>query len=106
MGPTAVSAQYRAGAGDALRSGVIQGCAATGSTHADAAGKKILSIHGANDTLVPIAQGRAALDKVMGVSTDSEVWVQPGVGHVCSKEMVVKCSEWIWKWALSGTSGS
>jgi len=64
-------------------------------------GKKILSIHGELDRLVPMAQGRAELDKIAAENKDVEVWAQPGAGHVVSVEMMDRTAEWIWRWAMS-----
>jgi len=63
-------------------------------------GKKILSLHGEVDTLVPIALGRAELDRI-AQNDDVEVWAQPGAGHVVTVEMMDKAAEWIWRWAMS-----
>jgi len=64
--------------------------------------KKILSIHGELDELVPIAQGQEDIQLVVDVAKqgDVEVWVQEGAGHVVTVEMVKKTAEWIWRWAV------
>lgn len=66
-------------------------------------GKKILSIHGAADKLVPIQQGRKDLDEIQATIGDGlEVWIVDGVGHAVTAEMVKRTGEWVWKWAMSG----
>jgi len=70
--------------------------------------KKILSIHGEKDTLVPIAQGREDIQAVVDGAEKGEVvvWEQEGAGHVVTVEMVKKTAEWIWRWAVDGGSSS
>ncbi|RSH95099.1 hypothetical protein EHS25_000185 [Saitozyma podzolica] len=65
-------------------------------------GKKILSIHGADDTLVPIKEGQKDLDKIVKEAEqgDVKVWVVEGKGHVVTGEMVTRTAEWVWRWAL------
>jgi fermentation-respiration switch protein FrsA (DUF1100 family) len=67
-------------------------------------GKKILSIHGEVDTLVPMAQGKEDIQAVVDGAKegDVEVWVQKGAGHVVTVEMARKTAEWVWKWAVQG----
>lgn len=68
-------------------------------------GKKILSIHGAADELVPIRQGQKDLDGIKALIGDGlEVWVVDGVGHAVTAEMVKRTGEWVWRWALSEQS--
>lgn len=70
------------------------------------AGKKILSIHGGSDTLVPLSEGKADLDEIVQQAKpgDVEVWVQEGVGHQVTEEMIRKTAEWVWKWAVKPES--
>ncbi len=70
-------------------------------------GKKILSIHGERDTLVPYSQGKVDIDEVLrrAMKGEMEVWVQEGAGHVVTVEMVRKTAEWVWRWALSENKG-
>lgn len=65
-------------------------------------GKKILTIHGEVDTLVPYAQGKGDIDAVEQRVTkgEMEVWIQEGAGHVVTVEMVKRTAEWVWKWAM------
>jgi predicted esterase len=67
------------------------------------AGKKILSIHGAEDELVPYRHGRAKIAEVQAAAPAGEVdvYVQDGRGHVCTPEMLRRASEWFWRWGLS-----
>ena len=82
-------------------------------------GKKILSIHGEDDELVPYCQGEeeinAMMDQVEGPKLwtvedagiaykkgDIEIWTYPETGHMVTVEMVMQTAEWIWRWALSG----
>ncbi|WVR08863.1 hypothetical protein IAU60_005922 [Kwoniella sp. DSM 27419] len=73
--------------------------------HTSYQGKKILSLHGAEDTLVPLEKGRADIDEVMRVVNASaggraELWSQDGAGHVCSPEMLRRTADWIWTHGL------
>jgi predicted esterase len=65
-------------------------------------GKKILSIHGEVDTLVPLKEGRRDIDEIVREAEegDVEVWVVQGKGHVVTKEMVERTAEWVWRWAM------
>lgn len=69
------------------------------------AGKKILSIHGELDELVPYRFGREVIagmaTRAPGMDGKVEAWVQPDRGHVCTPEMVVKAADWFWYWGLS-----
>jgi dienelactone hydrolase len=69
-------------------------------------GKKILSIHGELDELVPYRFGK---DKIAQIQKDApegyvEVFVESGFGHVCTPEMVRRTAEWFWRWGLSEPS--
>lgn len=64
-------------------------------------GKKILSVHGADDTLVPYARGKGDLDAIQErLGADMEVWVVDGVGHRLTEEMTTRVAEWVWRWAV------
>lgn len=67
------------------------------------ADKKILSIHGALDELVPYRLGKDKIAKIQAGARpgDVEVYVQEGRGHVCTPEMLRRASEWFWRWGLS-----
>lgn len=69
-------------------------------------GKRILGIHGADDTLVPIAQGREDIDNAArdarGGGGEVAVWIQEGKGHMVSVEMVRQVTGWVWRWAIEG----
>ncbi|KAK4689374.1 hypothetical protein P7C73_g716, partial [Tremellales sp. Uapishka_1] len=66
-------------------------------------GKKILTLHGRDDPLVPYAKGEAEIEYVQADAKagDVDIWVQEWTGHVCTPEMVQKAAQWIWKWGLS-----
>ncbi|CAD6572983.1 MAG: hypothetical protein TREMPRED_000703 [Tremellales sp. Tagirdzhanova-0007] len=67
-------------------------------------GKKILSLHGERDQLVPYHYGEADIETVLSraaIKGEMEVWKQEGAGHVVTVEMVKRTAEWIWRWALS-----
>lgn len=66
-------------------------------------GKKILSIHGELDELVPYRFGKEVIAGIQARAPagDVEVFVQKGRGHVCTPEMLARASEWFWRWGLS-----
>lgn len=66
-------------------------------------GKKILSIHGSLDELVPYRFGKDIIKGLIDKAPDGEVevFVQDGKGHVCTPEMLRRASEWFWRWGLS-----
>jgi predicted esterase len=65
------------------------------------AGKKILSVHGADDALVPYARGKVDLDAIQQeVGEGMEVWLVEGVGHRLTEEMTTRVAEWVWRWAV------
>lgn len=66
-------------------------------------GKKILSLHGGADTLVPYAQGKEDIDSAVAsaeIPGDVEVFVEDGFGHAVTETMVRKTAEWIWRWTM------
>lgn len=70
-------------------------------------GKKILSIHGASDTLVPYDQGKAHISDIKRqvergeAGGEMEVWLKNGAGHVVTTDMIERTGDWIWRHALS-----
>ncbi|TXT09115.1 hypothetical protein VHUM_02589 [Vanrija humicola] len=66
-------------------------------------GKKILTLHGAGDELVPYRYGQEDIRAVLAAAAEGEVeiWVQDGVGHICSPEMLGRTAQWFWRWGLS-----
>jgi hypothetical protein len=84
------------------------------------AGKKILSIHGGADKLVPYHLGKDEIARIaeavkaagsdssgaVGGKGELEVKIMEGSGHIVNAEMVRMTAEWVWKWALSAESGS
>ena len=66
-------------------------------------GKKILSLQGAADSMVPFSEGEQDIEAVRRVIGDGslEVWQQDGIGHMLTPEMVRRASGWITRWALS-----
>ena len=71
-------------------------------------GKKILSLHGQADLMVPYLEGEKEIEDVKRAMKDGggelEVWLEDGKGHVLSPEMVKKAAEWIWRWGLAEVS--
>lgn len=70
------------------------------------AGKRILTIHGGNDTLVPYPVGKEELDRIKrevesGGNGQMRVEVMPGLGHVVTTDMVKMTAEWVWKYCLT-----
>jgi hypothetical protein len=69
------------------------------------AGKKILTIHGGEDTLVPFSQGEDDIEaikrEVEGSGGEMEVWIKDGAGHVVTADMVERVGEWVWRHALA-----
>lgn len=65
-------------------------------------GKKILTMHGEKDELVPYHQGKVDIDEVVRRSKkgEVEVWIQDGAGHVVTVKMIQRAAEWVWRWAL------
>lgn len=68
-------------------------------------GKKVLSIHGAADKLVPYAIGSENIERIAKeVKSKSggkmEVVLMPGLGHVVVPEMVERTAEWVWTCVL------
>jgi predicted esterase len=67
--------------------------------------KRILSIHGGEDKLVPYSIGQEEIEKIQREveSGKGEVKVQimEGLGHVVTVDMVKMTAEWIWKCCLT-----
>ncbi|KAK1922696.1 Alpha/Beta hydrolase protein [Papiliotrema laurentii] len=71
--------------------------------------KKILSIHGSIDNLVPYDKGERQIKQAQREAKESggemEIYVQEGAGHVVTPEMIEKTAEWVWRWAVKGQQG-
>ena len=71
-------------------------------------GKKILTIHGAEDRLVPYEQGERDIKRIQGEVEEGggvmKVQVLAGLGHVVTVDMVKMTAEWIWKYCLTNKS--
>ncbi|EKM53986.1 uncharacterized protein PHACADRAFT_257525 [Phanerochaete carnosa HHB-10118-sp] len=66
------------------------------------AGKKILVLAGAEDTLVPWESSEAFVKKLeVGPDGVKKVILYPGVGHKCTEEMVKETSDFVWEQILS-----
>lgn len=65
-------------------------------------GKKILSIHGETDTLVPYKFAEEVVQNIIAEAGDGsvEVWVRDDTWHEVTPDMVKRTAEWIWRWAL------
>lgn len=70
-------------------------------------GKRILTIHGGNDKLVPYAAGKDEIDRIKdeveggGQGGKVSVQVMEGLGHVVTADMVKMTAEWIWAKCLT-----
>jgi hypothetical protein len=66
-------------------------------------GKKILSIHGELDELVPYRFGQEKIAQIQSAAPPGhvDVFVQEQRGHVCTPEMVQRAAEWFWRWGLT-----
>lgn len=69
--------------------------------------KKLLVLTGQADDVVPAALGEPFYDRLqVGPEGVKERWSQEGCGHRCSKEMIERAAEFLWKHGLSeGGSG-
>ncbi|KAL1411867.1 hypothetical protein Q8F55_002844 [Vanrija albida] len=63
-------------------------------------GRKILALHGDLDQVVPPVFSEASWPKVVAEAgrDSTEQVIQPGVGHICTPEMVRRASEWFYRW--------
>ena len=66
-------------------------------------GKKILSIHGQADELVPYSRAAEVISAIKDSARPGEVEVVnlERVGHEVTEEMVRRTAQWVWRWALS-----
>jgi hypothetical protein len=68
-------------------------------------GKKILTIHGGEDRLVPYDQGEVDITRIQNEVEEGDgvmkVQVMQGLGHVVTVDMVKMTAEWIWKYCLT-----
>jgi hypothetical protein len=63
--------------------------------------KKILSLHGALDMIMPHAWGQADWDRIAAECPAAAMHVQPDAGHIVSTEMVRMTAEWLWYYGLT-----
>ncbi|ODO05360.1 hypothetical protein L198_02053 [Cryptococcus wingfieldii CBS 7118] len=70
-------------------------------------GKKILTMHGKEDKLVPFGQGEGDIKQIEDWAEHGTekggicaIDVQDNVGHVCTVQMLKKAAEWTWRYAL------
>lgn len=65
--------------------------------------KKILSVHGELDFLMPLERCRPIINQLARESYPGyvDLFVCPDSGHRVSQEMVRRCAEWCWRWGLS-----
>jgi predicted esterase len=62
-------------------------------------GKKILSVHGKLDKLIPFRFAQPKLDEILAQDSsgkDIQQHIQEGKGHAVSPEMVSKAAEWVY----------
>ncbi|KZT02543.1 uncharacterized protein LAESUDRAFT_402371 [Laetiporus sulphureus 93-53] len=65
-------------------------------------GKKVLALAGTADKSVPWAASRGFVENLnVGEGGVKQVFIQPGVGHECTGEMVKVMSKFIWEQALA-----
>lgn len=70
-------------------------------------GKKVLVLSGGADPLVPWSASQTFVDALqVGENGRKEVFLQDGVGHECTSEMVERLARFVWEEALSGLRGS
>ncbi|KLT41821.1 hypothetical protein CC85DRAFT_246861 [Cutaneotrichosporon oleaginosum] len=60
--------------------------------------KKILSVHGAIDETIPVRLAKDEFARIRGETDTLEVFVQDGMGHVVTPEMVSQVAKWFWRW--------
>lgn len=67
------------------------------------AGKKILTLHGELDRVIPISIGATWFSRIKAQAGEGEIvqTIQDGWGHVVTPEMVKLASEWVWRWGLT-----
>jgi fermentation-respiration switch protein FrsA (DUF1100 family) len=64
--------------------------------------KKLLVLTGQADDVVPAALGESFYDRLqVGPEGVKERWSQEGCGHRCSREMIERAAEFLWKHGLS-----
>lgn len=64
--------------------------------------KRILALCGGIDEVVPPAFGQEEWEKVRAEARATDQWIQPGIGHICTPEMVARAAEWFARWGLGG----
>ena len=68
-------------------------------------GKRILTIHGSEDKLVPYDIGKSDIGEAQRLVEDSEgvmkVQLMEGLGHVVTIDMVKMTAEWVWRYCLT-----
>jgi len=65
------------------------------------AGKRILSLQGELDAIMPPTAGTDEWERISRECAAAARYVQPRVGHIVSKEMVRMTAEWLWFYGLS-----
>jgi len=66
-------------------------------------GKKILTLHGDLDNVLPQDIGQKHFEAVQAQEAPGHVeqWTQAGRGHVITPEMTQRTAEWLWRWGIS-----
>ncbi|BEI90672.1 uncharacterized protein CcaverHIS019_0307420 [Cutaneotrichosporon cavernicola] len=64
--------------------------------------KYILALCGGVDEVVPPSFGNEDWEKVRADARATDQWIQPGIGHICTPEMVARAAEWFARWGLGG----
>ncbi|KAL1409370.1 hypothetical protein Q8F55_003352 [Vanrija albida] len=103
LGPNLVFRASQYGLDDPVYTAQVRRYLETPSVPGVYKGKKILSIHGGKDDLLPLDKSQPYLDVVIRENQANEVmiWVDPEAGHKISPAMVTKSAWWLWKWGFS-----
>jgi len=64
-------------------------------------GKKILTIFGGLDNIMPYTLGEARWNEIVREAEVTDRWIDPDFGHVVSPGMVARAAEWLWRWGLT-----
>lgn len=65
------------------------------------AGKKILSVHGGQDEILPYRVAQSAWEAVAAGAEHAARYVEEDKGHVVTAGMVIKAAEWFWYFGLT-----
>jgi hypothetical protein len=64
--------------------------------------KHVLALAGAQDGMIPLPATRQFMDRInVGPYGTKRLVIQQGVGHQCTREMVVEMTELVWNVAVA-----